>query len=119
MILSICPKKNSAGYFFLTFSAVCKREIHEHRGIIESPNFPQNYPNNMNCEWTVVAPMGNKIRVQFSHFSLEGGSSSSECNFDYMQIEERKDKELIRSEKYCRTQMPEPFTTSTEIVVFK
>lgn len=99
---------------------MCKREIREHRGIIESPNFPEKYPNNFNCEWTVIAPHGNKIFVAFSEFSMESAYSEEDtvCNYDYLQIDERNDKEVLRSEKYCN-KMPNEFTSSSEIVLFK
>ena len=33
-------------------------------GVIESPNFPNNYPPSRNCTWQLIAPVGNKyVRV--------------------------------------------------------
>lgn len=44
--------------------------------------------------------------------------SDQRCLFDYLQIEERNDKEVLQSQKYC-SDMPKEFTSSSEIVVFK
>ena len=40
-------------------------------GVIESPNFPDPYPHDRNCTWTIQAPLGNKINASFSHFEIE------------------------------------------------
>lgn len=97
-----------------------------HRGVIESPNFPDKYPNNLQCDWTIKAPPGNKILVAFSQFETEEnyeelyGTSSSDCKYDYLEIIQKKseDKEVAQTEKYCK-EMPKVFTSIGDIVVVK
>jgi len=40
---------------------------------VESPNYPNNYPHNVDCTWTVTAPANRKVRLQFvgDIFSIE------------------------------------------------
>ena len=57
--------------FFLKYSIKCNRTIQLDAGVIESPNFPNDYPNNLDCKWRIVVSKGNKINMQFSHFYLE------------------------------------------------
>ena len=49
----------------------CNTKISGLFGAIETPNFPDPYPHDRNCTWTIEAPMGNKINATFSHFDIE------------------------------------------------
>ena len=42
-----------------------------HEMILSSPNFPKNYPNSTRCTWTIYAPEGNYVYVQFLLIKLE------------------------------------------------
>lgn len=46
---------------------------------IESPNFPNKYGPNMDCQWTLEGPVGHSIILQFYEFDTEK-------NFDTLQI---------------------------------
>lgn len=109
-------------YFFFSD---CKREIHDLRGAIESPNFPANYPHYSSCEWKLVPPMGNRIYIEFSHFDLEhtwsiddnSNQRSASCMFDHLTIEERDSSDqILRSDKHC-AEMPKPMNTTRTVVL--
>ena len=36
-----------------------------------SPNYPSNYGNNENCEWSITLPEGSIIRLKFDSFKTE------------------------------------------------
>ena len=56
-------------------------------GVIESPNFPDPYPHNRNCTWTIEAPRGNKINASFSHFEIENPHyENGGCAFDFIKL---------------------------------
>jgi len=38
---------------------------------IQSPNFPSRYDSNLNCKWTLEAPLGNGIVLQITEFDTE------------------------------------------------
>ena len=41
-------------------------------GVLESPNFPKNYPGNMKCKWTLVAERDcDAVKINFTHIILE------------------------------------------------
>uniref|UniRef100_A0A8C0C1Q8 CUB domain-containing protein n=1 Tax=Buteo japonicus TaxID=224669 RepID=A0A8C0C1Q8_9AVES len=42
-------------------------------GYISSPNYPSNYPHNLNCEWTIENPShyNSSIYISFEDFHLE------------------------------------------------
>mgnify|MGYP001169714629 FL=1 len=85
----------------------CHNRINGLSGVIESPNFPDLYPHNRNCTWTIEAPLGNRINASFSHFDIED---------PHVRYELRKyftdflfQKSLTRQ---CRIQILFPFTKS-------
>ncbi|XP_066263259.1 cubilin-like [Branchiostoma lanceolatum] len=40
-----------------------------------SPNYPNYYGNDLNCEWTITVPDGNRVRLTFLSFQLENADS--------------------------------------------
>lgn len=95
---------NSARGFFIKYTTLCNNQVHGHNGVIESPNFPNDYPSNMNCNWIIDVPEGNKINLTFSHFDLEniGSESSENCVDDYLVIKEgENDQPYTEIGKYC------------------
>ncbi|XP_016118932.1 CUB and sushi domain-containing protein 1-like, partial [Sinocyclocheilus grahami] len=50
-------------------------------GIILSPSYPEEYGNNMNCVWLIIAEPGNRIHLIFSDFEMEP-------QFDYLIVKD-------------------------------
>ncbi|CAG0907359.1 unnamed protein product, partial [Darwinula stevensoni] len=48
-------------------------------------NLVASYEHNLDCEWVVRAPMGERVRLTFASFRLEG---SAACFFDYVEVRE-------------------------------
>lgn len=86
--------------FFLQYSINCNRTISSNTGVIESPNFPNQYLNNFNCAWTVAVPKGNRINYQFSHLQMEFQDLS--CRHDWVEIAETGTTEKQRC-KFFKT----------------
>ena len=59
-------------------------EEKEYRGTISSPEYPQHYPANQYCVWTITAPETMAVQLDFTAFSLPG--KMGECTDDYVQI---------------------------------
>ncbi|KAK0071942.1 hypothetical protein PV325_012125 [Microctonus aethiopoides] len=98
--------------------SVCNNKIHGFNGVIESPNFPNKYPSQINCSWIIEAPKGNKVNISFSHFALEAHSNQV-CKFDYLSLKEG-DNDQANTElgKYCGTDILPPKISSTQHQVF-
>jgi cubilin len=55
---------------FLGDCGSCKN-VTEDGGIIESPNFPDEYSSNLSCLFTINAPPEKKINLTFTEVSVK------------------------------------------------
>uniref|UniRef100_UPI00398F64EE cubilin n=1 Tax=Pristiophorus japonicus TaxID=55135 RepID=UPI00398F64EE len=62
----------TAGGFFAKYTHICQGVIisNHSQGVLESTSFPQPYPSNQDCHWTIQATAGNTINYTFTAFSL-------------------------------------------------
>ena len=51
-------------------------------GQLQSPNYPNNYPNNMDCHWIITAPFGFAIALDFQTFEVK-----YDCIKEFMRFE--------------------------------
>ncbi|XP_039202743.1 adhesion G-protein coupled receptor G6 isoform X2 [Crotalus tigris] len=88
-------KKKSHLFFLFILSLLCikisAQECSECRmvlsnptGIFTSPCFPNNYPNNQACKWTIRAPSGYIIQIIFVDFDIEEASG---CTYDHVTLD--------------------------------
>ena len=61
----------------------CGGELSGQGGEIVSPGYPDIYPNNSVCVWTVTGAEGDIIRVTFTDFDLE---DSQDCQLDSLEV---------------------------------
>lgn len=69
-------------FIFLLYP-VCQKSFTEDNGIITSPGYPSDY-DVIGCEYDIMAPQGNAIKLEFLDFSLE--DTDTECGYDYVQV---------------------------------
>lgn len=50
---------------------VCGGALNGSRGMFSSPNFPNNYPNNASCNFTITPSNGTLLRIAFRFFQLQ------------------------------------------------
>ncbi|KAH0948163.1 hypothetical protein HN011_006977 [Eciton burchellii] len=88
--------------FHLKYETQCHNKLRGYYGVIESPNFPNEYEHSTNCTWIIEAPIGNTINLTFSHFDLEGSIMDIGCQYDYLQINEG-DEDIPNTElgRFC------------------
>ncbi|XP_011185073.1 cubilin homolog [Zeugodacus cucurbitae] len=95
--------------FLLSYYANCSRTITDINGVIESPNYGNPYfKDAINCSWTIQAPKGNKIVIQFSHYE------KSEGGHDLIFKEPGKNETLFNL-----VSLNENFTTTGNVLTIK
>ena len=93
-------------------------EVHVPGTTIISPNHPNDYNNNMDCQTTIRFSAGERISIQFLAFDIE---ENSECVWDWLEIRDgdSADSSLLGS-KLCGDTNPDPIesTSNTLTLVF-
>uniref|UniRef100_A0AAV2J5B7 Suppressor of tumorigenicity 14 protein homolog n=1 Tax=Knipowitschia caucasica TaxID=637954 RepID=A0AAV2J5B7_KNICA len=70
----------------------CGGQLLGEKGSFMSPNFPNYYPPDTLCQWTITVPEGKAVKVTFNKFLLgePGQESSKTCLKDYVDINGEK-----------------------------
>ncbi|GAA57575.1 tolloid-like protein 1 [Clonorchis sinensis] len=82
-------------------SRTCTTLIVEPTDSIASPNYPQDYPANLNCTWTISQPQGCVIRLKFEDFKLESGG-------DYVRVYDGPPSNENLLDTWTGTSIPSP-----------
>lgn len=61
----------------------CGGTLNKPSGTIKSPNYPQAYPLNIECYWTIKTDLGSRIELNIEEYDLE---SAAECSFDSLTV---------------------------------
>ena len=80
-------------------------------GEVTSPNYPDNYPNNLEKIETIQVEQGLILSLQFTAFDIE---SHSTCDYDHLTITDGDGTTLM--EKSCGTTLPADITSTSNIV---
>ncbi|KAK3090468.1 hypothetical protein FSP39_012126 [Pinctada imbricata] len=80
-------------------------------GTFSSPEFPNNYPDEVTCTYFFQAPPTGRVRISFDYFDLEKPSDKG-CKFDYLEIFDIDNdgfKTLI--DRHCGSRKPNEFVS--------
>ena len=69
---------------FLRSLAACGGSITTPRGVLQSPYYPDPYPGNRECVYSILAPEGYLISLTFVMVDIESGMNG--CNTDYLEV---------------------------------
>ncbi|KAM5129365.1 embryonic protein UVS.2-like [Mantella aurantiaca] len=85
MLVEFVSDSSIAGVgFTATYSPVqCGGTYFNSQGTFSSPGYPNSYWPNMNCNYTITAPVGKKITLTITDFHLEYVKF---CYYDYVNI---------------------------------
>ncbi|KAK1165222.1 CUB domain-containing protein 2 [Acipenser oxyrinchus oxyrinchus] len=108
----------SKGFAVTYRKDVCGGVLTGLSGIISSPDYPDNYPNNAECYWTVRVSDHTVVSLVFLDFQLE---NNEECNFDYVATFDGSAMTDKHLGNYCGGNKPPDIISSTNqlLVVFK
>lgn len=67
----------------LSSSPGCGGPIKAPSGEIHSPNYPANYPNMVDCSWTISVDVGHRVLFNFTDLDIELHST---CQWDHVAV---------------------------------
>eukprot|EP00795_Rhopilema_esculentum_P014516 gene14516-5577_t len=86
-------------------------------GEITSPDFPKQYPNNLNCLWTIENNDDTSVtEVSFEAFKLEYTPS---CLFDFVTIEDLSARDRQPKARLCGGALPPKYIGKKIRIVFQ
>uniref|UniRef100_A0A0B7BPM5 CUB domain-containing protein n=1 Tax=Arion vulgaris TaxID=1028688 RepID=A0A0B7BPM5_9EUPU len=97
----------------------CGGNIYGSSGVITSPNYPNHYPSQRECQWLITVDTGNMIEMTITNFDLE---SSSNCYWDALEVYAGSDKQGSQIAQLCHRQVSAQTlhtTGSTAFIVFR
>lgn len=70
-------------------------------GVLTSPEYPNNYPNNVECRWVIQAMGPAAVKLAFMDFQVE---ASETCTYDYVAV--RGGRGPAHGQHYCGSTRP-------------
>uniref|UniRef100_A0A8C8SY85 Neuropilin n=1 Tax=Pelusios castaneus TaxID=367368 RepID=A0A8C8SY85_9SAUR len=104
---------------YKTGSEDCSRNFTSTNGTIESPGFPDKYPHNLDCTFTIMAKPKMEIILQFLTFDLEHDPlqvGEGDCKYDWLDIWDGIPQVGPLIGRYCGTKTPSEIRSATGIL---
>uniref|UniRef100_A0A8D2IQV5 Cubilin n=1 Tax=Varanus komodoensis TaxID=61221 RepID=A0A8D2IQV5_VARKO len=107
------------GGFLVRYKQICQGIIiaNHSQGILESLNYPNKYPSDTKCNWTIQTTMGNTLNYSFTALSTKGGAN---CERDHVKLYDGPNDQSTLIGTFCGdADLPSGGTTSSSLhVVF-
>ncbi|XP_072534618.1 ovochymase-2 [Salminus brasiliensis] len=63
----------------------CGGEFTGQQGELQSPNWPNNYPDQAACTWTISSPSAKSLHIVFTHFEVQAVNILGKC-VDFVEV---------------------------------
>ncbi|UYV64840.1 BMP1 [Cordylochernes scorpioides] len=98
-------------------TAVCGGDVHLEEGILQSPNFPDDYWPEKECIWRISLPDSKyQVALKFHSFELENHDN---CVYDYLEIRDGLELTSPLLGKFCGYRLPEDILSSASHMLVK
>uniref|UniRef100_A0A3Q3MK16 CUB domain containing protein 2 n=1 Tax=Labrus bergylta TaxID=56723 RepID=A0A3Q3MK16_9LABR len=85
----------------------CQQFLSAVSGDFSSPHFPNIYPNNINCHWSITLAAGYRIKLFFPIMDLEDRNSlSDECDYDSIAVYDGDSQTDTLLGRWCGREKP-------------
>ena len=93
----------------------CGAILTESSGSFHSPNWPETYPTDVLCEWTIVLPDDERrVQITFNdRFGIAG--NLPECAKDWVKFYDGLGDDADESEPFCHYETPETYVSSGHV----
>uniref|UniRef100_A0A8C9YV95 CUB domain containing protein 2 n=1 Tax=Sander lucioperca TaxID=283035 RepID=A0A8C9YV95_SANLU len=111
--LSPCDLVNRLSYLIkCSLTAECQQVLSAISDNFSSPHFPNIYPNNINCHWSITLAAGYRIKLYFPVVDLEDRNSlSDKCDYDSVAVYDGDSQTDTLLGRWCGREQP-PFLVS-------
>ncbi|XP_055528454.1 cubilin homolog [Wyeomyia smithii] len=109
----------SHGGFSLSYKVQCGGVYSDPNSEITSPGYPKAYRASQQCDYTIQAPVGKAILLDFTDFDIEGNSYPN-CDLDYVEIHdsyESNNNSLIG--RYCSAKVPPRAISTLNVLLMR
>ncbi|NXX15283.1 CDCP2 protein, partial [Podargus strigoides] len=90
----------------------CQEVFTTIKGNFSSPRYPNFYPNNLKCQWSIQLPPGYRVKVFFLDMELEGRSSlTGSCDYDHLAAFDGGTENGSLLGRWCGRESPAPVTS--------
>lgn len=76
----------------------CGGTLYGETGSFASPGYPASYQNQTDCEWTIKAPQGRAVTVNFAFISID---DPGDCSINYLKLYNGPDSSHASMGPYC------------------
>ncbi|XP_006894385.1 PREDICTED: cubilin-like [Elephantulus edwardii] len=98
--------------FRAVYQVACGGEL-TGEGVIRSPFYPNPYPGERICTWSIHQPQGQVVVLNFTGFEI---GDSAHCDTDYIEIGSSSVLDSPENNKYCGTEVPSIITSVHNIL---
>ncbi|KAM9322325.1 CUB domain-containing protein 2 [Pholidichthys leucotaenia] len=107
------------GFKAYYYSGECQQVLSHVSGNFGSPHFPNIYPNNINCHWSIALAAGYRIKLFFPIMDLEDRNSlSDECDYDSVAVYDGNSQTDPLLGRWCgREKPPSLISKSNKLLV--
>uniref|UniRef100_A0A672RJ07 CUB domain-containing protein n=1 Tax=Sinocyclocheilus grahami TaxID=75366 RepID=A0A672RJ07_SINGR len=99
-----CPIFLSVNHVTLSFTDFEVEMVYNPLGYITSPNYPSNYPQNINCVWIITVPNGEAVQLDFEgNFYIEAHTG---CMYDYIKVRDGPTSDAALMGRLCGNTHP-------------
>ncbi|XP_078540503.1 embryonic protein UVS.2-like isoform X4 [Lissotriton helveticus] len=106
----------SSGFSASYNSVKCGGSFTRDNGVVTTPGFPEAYPNSMDCVWSIRAPVGHQIQLEFSSFNVE---RFPECDNDYLAVKDGGTTNSPLLGKYCGKSPLQPIASTGNMLLLQ
>ncbi|XP_024292059.1 CUB domain-containing protein 2 [Oncorhynchus tshawytscha] len=95
------------GFKAYYYSGECQQVLFVPSANFTSPHYPNIYPNNINCHWTINLAAGYRIKLFFNAMELEDRNSlSDECDYDSVAVHDGSRETAPLLGRWCGSEQP-------------
>ncbi|XP_076003210.1 CUB domain-containing protein 2 [Genypterus blacodes] len=107
------------GFKAYYYSGECQQVLSSVSSNFSSPHFPNIYPNNINCHWSINLAAGYRIKLYFPFMDLEDRNSlSDECDYDSVAVHDGDSQDDALLGRWCgRERPPSLISKSNKLLV--